>query len=362
MNKIDERFSLENQRINIFIASSSEAKKIAYGIKSYFPDELFLVKVWDKAFKVGKSNLENLKEITVIYDYAIIVLTKDDFIIHREYQDGGVPPNIMFEAGLFYGRIGENRTFFVAEDSIHEFVDKVFSDFKGISLEKTFSKKLHPESKPEEIVGEVAVTLKKKITDHFLHSAEIGFLPSAALAIGYFENFVARVIEALYALRNDKDEDILELTLKVKKEDKNIKIPFFKQTFKLKVVIPQNLLDTSHDTLKGKLVDNDLDNTTIITKSRKFGIFWKEQTLEEVENDGFIFYDFPTTLFSSKKVIDMALTSGTAMNLQNNEVKRLVGEKEIFNFIKALKYKIDSSEKSYIKNYVEIIANSEILS
>lgn len=357
-NNIDERFSLENQNINIFIASSSEAKEVAYGIKSYFPNEQFLVDVWDKAFKDGKSNLENLKEITVIYDYAIIVLTNDDFIIHREYSDGGVPPNIMFEAGLFYGRIGEGRTFFVAEDKIHEFVDKVFSDYKGISLSNTFKNDRTKE--PRDNVRYVASIIKEKILSHFMSSAEVGFLPSASLAIGYFENFVAQVTESLFDLRNDNN-GILKLVFKNTKK-KSFEIPFYKKKFKLKVVIPQYLLDSSHATLKGKLVDNDLDNTTIETKSRPFGIFWKEQTVDEINRDGFIFYDFPTTLFSSRKVIDMFLTTSGSMNKKNNQVKRLVGEKEIFNFIKALEYNIDSTDKTYIRETVEIVTNSEILS
>lgn len=371
MKKIDERFSIENQQINIFIASSSEAKYIAYGIESFFPEDSYHVKVWDKAFKVGKSNMENLEEIAVIYDYAVIILTKDDFIKHREYQDGGVPPNIMFEAGLFYGRIGENKTFFVSEDSIHQFIDKVFTDFKGISLDKTFSienKDLKSKNKEvrekaaRKVTEEVAINLKEKITDHFFNSAEVGFLPSAALAIGYFENFITQVCVYLHDLRNKKNS-ILDLRIKEDGEEKRrLEIPFAKKKFKIKIVIPKDILDTSHKTIAGKLVDNDLDNTAIKTASRPFGIFWKEQTLKEIEDNGFIIYDFPTTLFSSKKVIDMSLNFGTSMNKKNTEVKKLVGEKEIFNFIKALEFKIDESEYYFIKDYVEIITNSEILS
>ncbi len=360
MKNADERFSIENQQINIFIASSSEAKDIAYGVKSYFPEDSYYVEVWDRAFRVGKSNMENLKEITVIYDYAIIVLTTDDLVKHRDYHDGSVPPNIMFEAGLFYGRIGENKTFFVVEDAVLGFIDKVFSDFKGISLEETFTKK--PNAEASVIVKEVANSIKTKINSHFLGSADVGFLPSAALAIGYFENFVSPVMEALYDLRNNEIDHELLLIKKVGRKEEVFAVPFFKKDFKMKIITPSSILDTSHGSLKGKLVDNNLDNTTIKTKTRPFGVYWEKQTIQDIETNGFVFHDFPTTLFSAKKVIDMFLTSGGSMNKDDAKTKQLVGEKEIFTFIKALRFKIDTSEKYYIRNHIEIIAGSKDVS
>ncbi|MEM8528704.1 MAG: TIR domain-containing protein [Bacteroidota bacterium] len=352
MKNIEERFSTQVQRINVFIGSSSESLEVAREIKSHFDEENFNVDIWDEdVFERGKSNLDNLKKFTALYDFAIMVFVQDDEVIHRGKKTGSIPPNVIFEYGLFLGRMGTNKSFILAENNIKSFVDNVFSDIKGISLGKSFDNSSKPKRK--KTTKAAVETIRKEMLLNYKSEAEIGFLPSAALAIGYFENFVKRVNKKLYSLRNDED-GILKLDFG---KDENFSMSFFRQKFKLIIILPKIILESNHDALLGKVVDFGLVKIRIDAKPRDFPVYWKVQSKEEIKQDGFIFYDFPTTLLASQRTIQLILRKG--MSTEDAQIEELVGEKEIYNFIKAINYKIKTSDNTYMRESVEIISDAD---
>ena len=93
-------------------------------------------------------------------------------------------------------------------------------------------------------------------------------------------------------------------------------------------------------------------------RKRPFGIYWKPQSEEEINEDGFVFYDFPTTLHASQKITELILHDGT-MSEKNVEIIEIVGEKEIFNFIKTLNYKLRTTEKTYMRDSIKIISDPD---
>lgn len=352
MKNIEERFSTKKQRINIFIGSSSESSEIAHLIKAQFEEEDFNVDVWDEdVFERGRSNLDNLKKFTALYDFAIMVFVQDDEVIHRNEKTGSIPPNIIFEYGLFLGRMGANKSFIIAENNIMPFIDKVFSDLKGISIGKSFDNSTR--AKRTKTIKATVDYVKKEILKNYTSEAEIGFLPSAALAIGYFENFVKRVNQALYVLRNDAD-GVLKLEFG---KNEIFSMPFYRQKFKLVIVLPDIILEANHDALLGKIVDLGLIKIRIDAKPRDFPVYWKQQTEEEIKRDGFIFYDFPTTLLASQRTIQLILRKG--MSAEEAQIEELVGEKEIFNFIKAINYKIITADNTYMRDSVLIVSDAD---
>lgn len=356
---ISERFSLENQRINIFIGSTSGISEvIAHAIKSHFDEERFNVDVWDEdVFEPGKSNLQNLKKFTAIYDFAIMVFVNDYVVFHQEKIYDSIPPNIIFEYGLFLGRMGASRSFIIAEKGVKELIDKSFSGLKGITIGKAFE--MDAEKSKEESVKPAAEYVKREILENYQFNASVSFLPSAALAIGYFNNFLSQVSQIVYDLSND-DQGVLHLSYGRKKES-SFKTPFFLKNYKIVVIIPDILLDSGYDGgLERKIAKYGLVDTDINTERRKrpFGIYWKKQTEEEVAKDGFVFYDFPTTLDASQKIIELMLRDGQ-MNEKDADIEEIVGEKEIFNFIKTLKYKLRTTEKVYMRSSIEIVSDPD---
>lgn len=124
----------------IFIGSSSEELKLAESAKKILEPEFDVTiwndNVWDTAvFKINNNFLHDLLKATLQFDFGILLGTTDDKVIVREQEMLQSRDNILFELGLFMGRLGLSKCAFVVEKEL-----KILSDIKGISLAR-FSKK-----------------------------------------------------------------------------------------------------------------------------------------------------------------------------------------------------------------------------
>jgi Predicted nucleotide-binding protein containing TIR-like domain len=90
------------------------------------------VSIWNEGvFGLMEGNLENLVSVLDRFDFAVLVITADDTLIKREDTRQAPRDNIMFELGLFMGRLGRKRVFAMAPliDRMH-----LPPDLAGVSL------------------------------------------------------------------------------------------------------------------------------------------------------------------------------------------------------------------------------------
>jgi hypothetical protein len=98
----------------IFVGSSSKQRHLAYAIQQNLDDGAE-VTCWDQnVFRLTKGNLENLLGQLQRSDFAIFVFAADDIIKIGGKSARAVRDNVVFELGLFMGRLGRSRTFIVA--------------------------------------------------------------------------------------------------------------------------------------------------------------------------------------------------------------------------------------------------------
>lgn len=98
----------------LFIGSSSEGKAIADQLQAALQDDCEPT-VWDQGvFDLSRSFLDSLLDAASRFDFAVLVLTPDDIAIKRGHAAAAARDNAMFELGLFMGRLGSSRTFFVS--------------------------------------------------------------------------------------------------------------------------------------------------------------------------------------------------------------------------------------------------------
>ena len=72
------------------------------------------VDVWDeKVFELGNSYLEDLLKAVDTYDFAVFVFAPDDTSIIRATRLASVRDNVLFELGLFMGRLRRHRAFWL---------------------------------------------------------------------------------------------------------------------------------------------------------------------------------------------------------------------------------------------------------
>jgi len=110
-----------SRKPSIFIASSSESLDVARAVKQHFDKEA-TVDIWSEdIFKVNSGYLETLLNRASYYDFFIAVFSADDVATIRKAKTKITRGNVAFEFGLFLGRLGPHRTFFMAEEGTSVF-------------------------------------------------------------------------------------------------------------------------------------------------------------------------------------------------------------------------------------------------
>ncbi|TGL19744.1 hypothetical protein EHQ47_16745 [Leptospira bourretii] len=101
----------------LFIGSSVEGLSVAYAIQENLK---FVAEttVWDQGmFNLSESTLESLLTILDTCDFGTFVFSPDDYIKIRGKKDLAVRDNVLFELGLFIGRLGRKRCFVIIPDN-----------------------------------------------------------------------------------------------------------------------------------------------------------------------------------------------------------------------------------------------------
>jgi hypothetical protein len=103
----------DGDKPRVFIGSSAEGLAIAEAVQVLLEYNAEC-RIWSQGvFGLSKGNLESLVELGDTLDFAILVLTPDDLTTKRERTGNSPRDNVLFELGLFTGKLGRERTFMV---------------------------------------------------------------------------------------------------------------------------------------------------------------------------------------------------------------------------------------------------------
>jgi predicted nucleotide-binding protein len=137
-SKVEELYTInikiveeKAKKARIFIGSSVEGKNVAIKIQNELSHD-YDISIWHQGLfdKLGLSFLETLEEIVNTFDYGIFIFTPDDKIESRGQTKAIARDNVIFELGLFVGKLTRKKTFLVypQKNDIH-----ILSDFAGIT-------------------------------------------------------------------------------------------------------------------------------------------------------------------------------------------------------------------------------------
>lgn len=97
----------------VFIGSSRESLETAYALQENLEREAE-VTVWNQGiFEPSKYALESLTSLLETFDFGIFVFAADDVLRLRGEDFQVARDNVVFELGLFVGRLGKERNFVV---------------------------------------------------------------------------------------------------------------------------------------------------------------------------------------------------------------------------------------------------------
>ncbi|KTB77565.1 TIR domain-containing protein [Pseudomonas syringae] len=97
----------------IFIGSSVEGLDISYAVQLNLTHEAEAT-VWTQGvFNLSQTTIESLNNALDESDFAVFVFSPDDLAQIRNSTKNTVRDNVLFEFGLFIGKLGRNRVFFL---------------------------------------------------------------------------------------------------------------------------------------------------------------------------------------------------------------------------------------------------------
>ncbi len=115
----------------IFIGSSTEALTIAYAIQENL-EKYAEVTVWSQdIFRPSRYSIEELENALEVFEYGVFVFCPEDLVHIRNENFKSVRDNVLFEFGLFTGKLGRENCFFVIPHETSGF--RLPTDLAGIT-------------------------------------------------------------------------------------------------------------------------------------------------------------------------------------------------------------------------------------
>lgn len=115
---------------SLFIGSSTEGLEVARAA-GYQLRDTAEVTIWNEGvFGLSQSALEALVNSLERFDFALLVATPDDLVTRRDEAALGPRDNILFELGLFMGRLGRARTYLLCDPH----TVRLPSDLAGVTV------------------------------------------------------------------------------------------------------------------------------------------------------------------------------------------------------------------------------------
>lgn len=119
-----------HRSVRLFIGSSTEGLDIAYALQENLEYDVETT-VWSQGFfDPSKSFLGELIDKLDDFDLALMVFSPDDLVKLRGQEYRAARDNVVFELGLFCGRLGRERCFFVMPRDAPDF--RLPTDLLGI--------------------------------------------------------------------------------------------------------------------------------------------------------------------------------------------------------------------------------------
>lgn len=97
-------------QVRVFVICSAEALPIARIIANAFEYDPYTIEIWNEGcFKISNYTLQDLEAAVDNSDFAIAIAHADDHTKSRDQHWPSPRDNVIFELGLFMGRLGRAR-------------------------------------------------------------------------------------------------------------------------------------------------------------------------------------------------------------------------------------------------------------
>jgi hypothetical protein len=322
----------------LFIGSSKEGLKYVTYIEKKLKDHADCSK-WtdDRVFAPNRSVFEVLIKQAKLADFALLVATADDVTtsLTREGSRNTIRDNVIFEHGLFLGATSIDRAFLFVQEGAD-----LPSDFNGVST-LTFSESIGTYNHIDIVIEHLIKRIEQANKQH-----ELGFVPSTALAMGYFNSFVKSVCEAL-----GRDQKLLH------KQQERVA-----GSYNIKIILPDNIDDGGVNEFANKyyrMHNMESADTVVLqgAQGRSYPFRFKIDPPQKGHDNPLDVHvvDVPTTLNTIQDAIKLYFPQGY---IGPDEDKEQLEKRELRNFANVLRHFI--SKNPWTRNHVEVIEDVQV--
>jgi predicted nucleotide-binding protein len=115
----------------LFIGSSTKGLPIANAIQENLDYDADIT-IWNQGiFELSAIILSDLEKIVKNFHFAVFVFTPDDVIFSRKKEAVTARDNVIFETGLFIGRLGSAKVYMLKPRNVDL---KLPSDLFGVNI------------------------------------------------------------------------------------------------------------------------------------------------------------------------------------------------------------------------------------
>jgi hypothetical protein len=194
----------------VFIGSPSEDAGLGSALQGRL-ESCASVRVWNQGvFEANRGSLESLLSAVDEYDFACFLAPPVDKVESRESAHYATRDNIIFEYGLFLGRLGPDRVFLIHPRGTSLSLP---SDLKGVT-HLTY-KPVDEENPPPAVLGPTAQVIEERIKSHGKRQREVHRRYSPVLERGTVDRVASVSDAAVYYARRryGYKDDIRQLVL-----------------------------------------------------------------------------------------------------------------------------------------------------
>jgi hypothetical protein len=160
----------------VFVASSGEATRLAEAIQQNLKGAD--VTLWTQdAFRIGQTIIDELNRNLERSDFGVFVFSADDISVIRGKKEVAVRDNVVFELGMFIGRLGKERSFIIRPKGVEM---RLPTDLLGIVTAKYDHKRA--ENEPVAALGSACTEISDAIKrEHKKKTKEVTQLVTESL-------------------------------------------------------------------------------------------------------------------------------------------------------------------------------------
>lgn len=325
----------------IFIGSSVEGLEFADAIQQnleYVADTT----IWNQGiFSLSGNTLDDLLNSLNEYDYGVFIFKPDDRSTIREEEYNTIRDNVIFELGLYFGKLGRKKVFYLIPRNYPKL--HLPTDLGGITAGTYDYARLQRDSNIQAIVGPFCTEVKKSLKS-------IPFTKRVGIKQSDFFNRFTEEFEKMIVDSNKISVFFIHSRQWRENNQTAIKTFLKRENTQLIVFLPNFL----NEALINKIVNNFSDGNVILTLIKdayRFFINLKNDLKANVEIRCFDFYPtYSFYCFDEEAIIAMYPTTDKKKNVP---AFKILKDSKFWDFVEDDIVELTKNSKKITKKIIE---------